>query len=120
MHWFCFIVGQVVNVFRQANLVAGSDPTKNPINSSFRWVYRNLVGLAVREVFAVTAFWLMLNTNLGALAITKIAGAEYVPNIPLAQIPIIGLPFGIMFSIGSDYLIEKWGWLKSHMIPLGQ
>jgi hypothetical protein len=129
--WLWFAIGQVVNVFRQAHLVAGSAPDKaqlvagsapdkNAINSPLRWIYRNLVGLAVREVFAI-GLWLLLTHPAAGEAIIAHWFPAYAKFVGLlVEIPFLAAPFGIIFSIGADYFLEKWPWLKRHIPPLGE
>lgn len=120
MQWIWFILGQIVNVLRQAKLVADSRPDKNSINSPWRWIYRNSIGLAVREVFAVSLWLLLVHPSAGPALIAhwKPEYAQYAPLFH--QIPFLAAPFGIVFSIGSDYLLEKWPWLKAHIPSLGE
>lgn len=116
--WLWFILGQVINVLRQAKLVAGS--TKNPIDSPWRWMHRNAIGLLVREVFAIGGWLLLTHPQGGELLIAHWwpAYAKFV--FLLAEIPFLAAPFGIVFSIAADYGMEKLPWLKRHIPPLGE
>lgn len=119
MQWLWFLLGQVVNVFRQANLVARSAPEKNRIASMWSWIYRNAVGLAVREVFAIGGWLLLTHPQGGELLI-----AHWWPTYAkfvflLTEIPFLAAPFGIVFSIAADFALERMGWLKRHIPPLG-
>ena len=120
MMWLWFLLGQVVNVFRQASLVARSAPEKNPIRSTWRWVYRNLIGLTVREVFAI-AGWLVLTHPAAGQGLITYWFPTYAkfPTL-MIDLPFLAAPFGIVFSIGSDYLMERFDWLKRHIPPLGE
>ena len=120
MLWLCFIIGQGLNILRQSVLVAGSSPNKNPIASPWRWIYRNAVGLAIREVAAIT-FWLgLIHPVLGPAIIAhwKPEYAQYARFF--REIPFFAVPFGMVFSIGFDFGLEKWSWLKSKIPPLGE
>jgi hypothetical protein len=113
MQWLWFALGQMLNILRQANLVAAS--SSNPVSKMREWVWRNLVGLLIRSAFALSTWYILTETNLGPVAITKLAGAEWVPNIPLSQMPLLALPFGIVFDLLFDMAIERWPWLKSKL-----
>jgi len=118
MQWIWFAVGQVVNVFRQASLVASS--TSNPINSTWAWVYRNLVGLAVREIFAISAWMLLTHPRVGEAIIAHWFPAYAKFASVLVELPFLAAPFGMLFSIMADYGMERFPWLKQHIPPLGE
>lgn len=119
MQWLYFVLGQVVNVFRQAHLVARSKPEANPVSSTFRWIHRNLIGLAVREVFAIS-LWLVA-TSSKAEGLVGVWFPQYAHfTSALVEIPFLAAPFGIVLSIASDYCLERWTWLKAHIPPLGE
>lgn len=120
MQWLWFILGQVVNVFRQAHLVASSGTKNHSITTMWGWMYRNLVGLLVREVFAI-ALWLLLTHPAAGPAIIAYWKPDYAKYASIfVEIPFLAAPFGIIFSIGADYALERWPWLKRHIPALGE
>lgn len=119
MQWLFFILGQVINVLRQAKLVAGSGPEKNPIGSKWRWIYRNAVGLMIREVAAIT-FWLLLTHPMAGPALLEMLRPDWGQYAQiLIEIPFLACPFGVCFSIWADERMESWPWLKKHIPALG-
>lgn len=120
--WLAFVLGQMLNIVRQAKLVAGCKPEKNPIRSALVWIRRNLVGLIIREGLSLAAWALVVYTPVGIYLIHTFAGQQWVPGEPLAvvlgRVPVVAFPFGIILSLAFDYLIEKWPWLKAKIPAL--
>lgn len=115
--WLWFILGQIINVLRQAKIVAGSN--KNPINSPWAWIHRNAIGLLLREVAAIT-FWLLLTHPMAGPALLdgiRPGWGRYAQL--LIEIPFLACPFGVCFSIWADERMESWAWLKKRIPPLG-
>lgn len=121
MMWLWFIVGQVVNVLRQAKLVAGCAAEKNPINTVGRWIYRNFIGLLVREVIAVGVWTVLVHPKLGPAALSYLMGAQWgqYANV-LSEVPVLALPFGIVWSIFADMWLETSPRIKAHIPALGE
>ena len=113
MMWLFFISGQVLNVLRQAKLVAQSK--NNPINSPWKWVKRNAIGLAVREVGAITVWLLLTHHSFGPALVESLKpGWGQYANI-LHQIPFLALPFGMVFSIWADERLESSPSIKNQI-----
>ena len=113
MVWLWFILGQVLNILRQAKLVAQS--RSNPISSPWKWIHRNWVGLLVREAFAI-GFWLVLvHQNAGPAIIESLKPGWGQYARVFVDIPFLALPFGIVFSIAADERLESSPNIKKHL-----
>lgn len=116
MQWVWFIVGQVLNVLRQAKLVAQS--RSNPVGTKWGWIRKNAIGLAIREAAAIGAWMLLVHPDAGPAILESFKpGMGQYANI-FVQLPFLACPFGIVFSIFFDERLESSPNIKKHIPKL--
>lgn len=115
MVWLWFVLGQVLNVLRQAKLVAQSKPQKNPIDHWYLWIRRNAIGLAVREAAAIGMWLLLIHPDAGPAVIESLRPGWGLYAKVFNDIPFLACPFGIVFSIFWDERLESSPNIKRHL-----
>lgn len=118
MLWLWFLLGQILNVLRQAKLVAQSNPAKNPIDHWYLWIRRNAIGLLIREVAAIGTWVLLIHPDAGPAIIDSVKPGWGQYASVFQQIPFLACPFGIIFSIFFDERLESSPNIKKHIPKL--
>lgn len=118
MQWIWFVLGQLLNVLRQAKLVAQSRPQKNPVDKWYKWIHRNLWGLLIRESFAIGTWLLLVHDAAGPAIIESLKPGWGQYAKVFVDIPFLACPFGIVFSILFDERLESSPNIKKHIPKL--
>ncbi len=110
MLWLSFIIGQVLNILRRANLVGTS--RSNPLDT-WGFIARNWVLLLIRGVLGA-ALWALLSHNPSVL--TDILGHfGWEVNLTIPLVPMCAVAFGITVDIFLDWGLEKVPFFKSEL-----
>ena len=105
--WGYFVLGQVLNVMRQAALISGSGKSAS-IRTVWRFWYRNLLGILVRFA-AAGILWAFTVYNSSAVANMLGFGSGLV----VPDIWVVWFGAGVFMDLAVDYAIERWPSLKS-------
>ena len=116
--WLAFSVGLILNMLRQAALVAHSK-SNTVVNTIHGYLWRNAIGLTLRAVMD-WALWAVItyNPQLFLNRVISIPGTTFSMTVNVPLIVPVYILAGIACDLFWDFVIEHWAWLQSKLPPL--